>query len=84
MCTKADNLASVSEVLLSNVTEKSSISVVVQWLRLCFSNAGGMGSIFCNATAKKKKKKKKKKKERKTQKCRKKSNDKKKIFLAAL
>ena len=62
MCTKADNLASVSEVLLSNVTEKSSISVVVQWLRLCFSNAGGMGSIFCNATAKKKKKRRRRRK----------------------
>ena len=60
MCTKADNLASVSEVLLLKVTKKSSISLVIQWLRLCFSNAGGMGSIFCRAAAKKKKKRRKK------------------------
>ena len=80
MCTKADNLASVSEVLLLKVTKKSSISLVIQWLRLCFSNAGGMGSIFCRAAAKKKKREERKK----DTKVPKKSNDKKKFFLATL
>ena len=81
MCTKADNLASVSEVLLSNVTEKSSISVVVQWLRLCFSNAGGMGSIFCNATAKKKKKKRRRRRKKERHKSAEKNQMIKKIFF---
>ena len=47
--------------------EKNGTSLVVQWLRLCASNAGGMGSIpgwgssACHVVWPKKKKKKKEK-----------------------